>query len=57
MDKICPMYKAAILANPDKDYNIEDLNKLEYIQCDGAACMWWTLTEHVEDGHCRRDNG
>jgi hypothetical protein len=40
-ETICPKYKAAILANFNKDYCPSDLNKIDDIKCDASDCMRW----------------
>lgn len=62
-DKICPMYKAALLSENFHVHiigNSEEYKKL--IQCDGPECMWWELVtdedaKQWKRSHCGRVNG
>lgn len=49
-DKVCPMYKAALLGyiGPLAEINNDHRN----IKCDGAECGWW-----VEEKKCLRISG
>ena len=64
-NKICPMYKAALLTNYGDTYIVAKSKKPYIDQCDGAACAWWvdgnTSYEpddaKVKTGHCGRVDG
>jgi len=42
---ICPKYKAALLANPSREYYPADLNKLDDIKCDASECGMWRWSD------------
>jgi hypothetical protein len=56
-ETICPKYKAAILANFNKDYCPSDLNKIDDIKCDASDCMMWRWYDNftLPEGHVLPD--
>lgn len=50
-DKICPIYKAAILSNSACDYRLDDLNKEPCVMCDVEKCIHWEWDTDTT-GHC-----
>ena len=52
-ETICPKYKAAILANSNKDYYPSDLNKIDDIKCDASDCIMWRFKTNRQMGYDR----
>ena len=60
-DKICPMYKAALLSYVGPLGYLK-ANDEKAIKCDGAECGWWvaedlTHPRIAKKGHCGRIDG